>query len=234
MELDKRLNIICDFDGTLVDGESLNLYYDSVLGDDDPKKLKKIEEFEEITSSGMNHGKPFCESLRRRIELLIREKARSYHIEEVIRSLRKSISKSFLANRDFIRAHREQFYVISGGFREIILPLLEDFLIPREHVRGNTFVFDGEGYLTGFDENNVLAQNKGKVAAVSQLNLEPYYTYVIGDGYTDYEIKSHHKACKFFAYTENVFHPKAVEAADYVIKSFDEFLDILETHFYGR
>jgi len=47
---------------------------------------------------------------------------------------------------------------------------------------------------------------------------------VIGDGYTDYQIKAAGLANKFFAFTENIHRENVVQAADHITPSFDEFL----------
>nr|MCU0392876.1 phosphoglycerate dehydrogenase [Thermoflexibacter sp.] len=48
--------------------------------------------------------------------------------------------------------------------------------------------------------------------------------YVIGDGYTDYEIRQAGLANSFFAFTENVEREVVVEKADHIAPSLDEFL----------
>ena len=50
---------------------------------------------------------------------------------------------------------------------------------------------------------------------------------LIGDGFTDYEMKSVGSADKFFAFTENIKRKEVIENADYEIQNFDEFLQIL-------
>ncbi|HRI79618.1 MAG TPA: phosphoglycerate dehydrogenase, partial [Cyclobacteriaceae bacterium] len=48
--------------------------------------------------------------------------------------------------------------------------------------------------------------------------------YVIGDGYTDYEIKHSGLANKFYAFTENVERESVSSKADHIAPSLDEFL----------
>ena len=48
--------------------------------------------------------------------------------------------------------------------------------------------------------------------------------YVIGDGYTDYEIKHSGLANKFYAFTENVERETITSKADHITPSLDEFL----------
>jgi D-3-phosphoglycerate dehydrogenase len=47
---------------------------------------------------------------------------------------------------------------------------------------------------------------------------------VIGDGYTDYEIKASGLANKFYAFTENVSRPSVTAQADHIAPSLDEIL----------
>src|SRR5690606_35492293 len=48
--------------------------------------------------------------------------------------------------------------------------------------------------------------------------------YVIGDGYTDYELKESGLASRFYAFTENVKRDRVLAVADQVVDSLDEFL----------
>jgi D-3-phosphoglycerate dehydrogenase / 2-oxoglutarate reductase len=82
----------------------------------------------------------------------------------------------------------------------------------EENIYANTFVYDADGNITGYDETNLLSQDKGKVKLLQSLDFEGDI-YAIGDGYTDYELRESGLANKFFAFTENV-------------ASFDEFLYI--------
>ncbi|MGB5976757.1 MAG: phosphoglycerate dehydrogenase, partial [Cyclobacteriaceae bacterium] len=75
----------------------------------------------------------------------------------------------------------------------------------------------------GFDKDNLLSKNNGKVETLRRLDLDGD-VYVIGDGYTDYEIKASGLANRFYAFTENVERAKVTEKADHITPSLDEFL----------
>ena len=92
-----------------------------------------------------------------------------------------------------------------------------------ENILANEFVFDANGKVTSFDKENPLSANNGKVEQLKRLNL-PGDVYVIGDGYTDYEIKHAGLANKFYAFTENVERNRVLEKADHIAPSLDEFL----------
>jgi D-3-phosphoglycerate dehydrogenase / 2-oxoglutarate reductase len=84
-------------------------------------------------------------------------------------------------------------------------------------------VYDGHQRIIGCNQNNILSQDAGKVKLVKQLNFTQQVC-VIGDGFTDYQIKEAGLAEKFYLYTENVFRKSLVENATAVISNLDEIL----------
>ncbi|MEQ9165693.1 MAG: phosphoglycerate dehydrogenase, partial [Fulvivirga sp.] len=108
-------------------------------------------------------------------------------------------------------------------FKDFIVPIVGDYYIKPENVCANEFEFDTDGNIVGFDKENVLSSNNGKVEQLKSLELKGDI-YVIGDGYTDYEIKAAGLANKFYAFTENVERANVTENADHITPSFDEFL----------
>ncbi|HET7674450.1 MAG TPA: phosphoglycerate dehydrogenase, partial [Gammaproteobacteria bacterium] len=118
---------------------------------------------------------------------------------------------------------RERIYVLSSGFREVIDPVIAELGLSPERLRANTFTFDGDGNITGFDGTNVLANENGKELAVRELNLEGR-VIMIGDGWTDYRVCTAGLAERFYAFTETVSRTRVVEAADRVAPNLDEIL----------
>ncbi|MCS6833427.1 MAG: phosphoglycerate dehydrogenase, partial [Flammeovirgaceae bacterium] len=104
-------------------------------------------------------------------------------------------------------------------------PVVTEYGIKPENIYANTFVFDEAGNIIGYDHENPLAHPKGKVKLMKELNLKGE-VFVIGDGYTDYQIKEAGLATKFFAFTENITRTNVIEKADHVAPSFDEVLYI--------
>lgn len=102
---------------------------------------------------------------------------------------------------------------------------MQEYGIKPENVYANTFTFNEAGEITGFDMDNVLSTNKGKVEQLKSLNLKSDI-YVIGDGYTDYEIKLSGLANKFYAFTENIERDKVLVNAEHITPSLAEFLYI--------
>jgi D-3-phosphoglycerate dehydrogenase / 2-oxoglutarate reductase len=214
-----KRHFVIDFDSTFTKVEALDILGEISL-ENDIEKEKKLKQIEDLTDLGMKGEISFRESLERRLELL---EAREHHLEPLILRLRKKISKSFVRNREFFTEHSQSIYIVSNGFREFIVPIVEEYGVLEENVFANSFEFNEEGKITGFDATNVLSSNNGKVEKLKELNLQGD-VYVIGDGYTDYEIKASGLANKFYAFTENVEREKVLAKADHITPSLDEFL----------
>jgi D-3-phosphoglycerate dehydrogenase len=140
--------------------------------------------------------------------------------------LRRSLTPSVKRNRLFFKTDRNHIYVLSNGFREFILPVMESLGVDSHHVFANSLVFDDRGYVVGFDVRNPLAHQDGKARVLRSLQL-PGECLVIGDGYSDVQIKEAGLATRFYAFTENVRRESVVERADHVLPSLDELLYVL-------
>jgi len=217
--LSKNTYFIIDFDSTFVTVESLEELAKITLKDKSGKE-ETLKEVSRITNLGMEGKISFNESLRKRLLLFQTDKN---DIHKLIRLIKNHITKSVKNNRDFFKNYAEQIYVISGGFKEFITPVVKSYGITEKHVLANTFQFDNKGLVIGFDEKNPLSQDRGKIKAIEKLNLQGKI-YIIGDGFTDYQIKKNGSAEKFFAFTENIKRQVVMDKADYVTASFDEIL----------
>jgi len=212
-------NYIFDFDSTLTSVEALDVLAEISLANN-PKKDEIIKEIQEITNLGIDGEISFTESLERRIKLLHAHKS---NLEELIHRLRQQVSKSIENNKEFFENFSEDIYVVSCGFKEFIDAIVKEYNIPTSRVYANTFVYDADGYITGFDKENVLSQHNGKIECLREMKLEGEIQ-VIGDGYSDYVMREAGVADKFFAFTENISRDKAVNKADHVTPNLDEFL----------
>ncbi|MEM0931921.1 MAG: phosphoglycerate dehydrogenase [Bacteroidota bacterium] len=210
---------VFDFDSTLTRVEALDVLAEITLQGKSNKE-EIINEIQAITNLGIDGDISFTESLERRIQLLC---AHRDHLEGLVDELRQKISKSIASNKEFFEKYSQDIYVISCGFKEFIDPIVEEYNIPTERVFANTFRFNAEGEIIGFDETNVLASHNGKIECLKRLDLDGE-VQVIGDGYSDYVMREAGLAHKFFAYTENVHREKAADHADHIAPNLDEFL----------
>ncbi|WP_291780455.1 phosphoglycerate dehydrogenase, partial [Cecembia sp.] len=210
---------IIDFDSTFTQVEALDVLGEISLKED-PEKIEKLQAIKDITDMGMDGSLNFRESLERRLGIL---EATKPQISELVEALKPKVSKSFKRNKEFLEEHAENIIIISNGFRDFITPIVADYGIKAENVFANEFIYDEKGKITDFNRENVLSKNGGKSETIKNLNLEGDI-YVIGDGYTDYEIKAAGLANKFYAFTENVERAKVTSKADHIAPSLDEIL----------
>lgn len=217
MKLNKY--IVIDFDSTFTKVEAFDLLAEISLNGH-PEAEERKKKIRDITNLGMTGEISFRESLEQRVELLAPNKS---HLLQLAEKLKSQVSESFKRNRDFFKKYANNIYVISNGFHMFIDPVVTEFGIKPENILANRFHFDEQGKVIGFDKDNPLSANNGKVEQLKRLNL-PGDVYVIGDGYTDYEIKHAGLANKFFAFTENVGRENIMEKADHITPSLDEFL----------
>lgn len=210
---------VIDFDSTFTKVEGLDELAGVALGNS-PNRDQITQEISNITNQGMDGSISFSESLEKRISLL---KAHRSHIGQLIEKLKTKVSDSFRRNQVFFDEYAPQVLVVSSGFKEFITPIVADFGITANNVFANTFEYDQEGYIVGYDHNNVLSKDKGKVKQLKALNLQGD-VYVIGDGYTDYEIREAGLANKFYAFTENVNRDSVLDKADHIAPTLEEFL----------
>lgn len=212
--------LIIDFDSTLVKIETLDELAKMVLsgradGDEITTEIKKITEL------GMNGEISFPDSLQRRIALIQTTKD---FVLEMGNSVKSEISKSVLENLDFFRMNAGNIFIISGGFKDLIFPTSDFLGIARENVLANEFLFENE-ILVGVNNDNLMAQENGKVNQIKKLNLAGELI-MIGDGWTDYQPREFKIVDKFVAYTENISREKVIQVADLVVDDFNKIIEI--------
>ncbi len=210
---------VMDFDSTFTKVEALDILGEISLTNH-PEKEERLRKIKEVTDQGMDGSLSFKESLSERINLLNANKS---HLAPLVERLSELVSKSINRNKAFFQENAENTYIISNGFKEFITPIVTPYGVKPENVFANDMVFDESGNLIDFNHDNVLSANGGKVKQIEQLNLNGD-VHMIGDGYTDYEVKKAGIANKFYAYTENIERGSVKENADHVAPSFDEIL----------
>jgi D-3-phosphoglycerate dehydrogenase len=212
---------IIDFDSTFTQVEALDELARISLKDH-PDRESIYQQIEDLTNLAMEGKLSFADSLEGRIKLL---KANRGHLTQLVKILRKKVSPSFSRNSKFFKDHADEVLIVSGGFKGFITPVVTEYHIKKENIYANTFEFDVNDNIVGYDRSNPLSQEGGKVKLLKELNL-PGDIFGIGDGYSDFQLKESGMIKKFFAFTENIERKSVVEKADHVTPSFDEFLYI--------
>ncbi|WP_442881303.1 phosphoglycerate dehydrogenase [Brevundimonas sp.] len=210
---------VFDFDSTLVRIETLEALADIALaGAPDAGAIRA--EIVRLTDQAMTGDIPFGEALRRRLELLPLTRD---HIAELAARILDEGTPSVRRNLRFFHENADRIAILSGGFREIIAPLAAHLHIPPERVLCNDLTYDAAGRVTGVDQDNPLAHAGGKSIAVKAQNFA-HPVVMIGDGWTDAEVRLSGAADRFHAFTEIARRARVVAAADSVSPSMDEFL----------
>jgi D-3-phosphoglycerate dehydrogenase len=212
---------IIDFDSTFTQVEALDELARISLKDR-PDREEIYKKIDDLTNASMEGRLSFTQSLEARVKLL---NANRDHLKQLISHLKKKVSTSFSRNTIFFKNHQDEVLIVSGGFKEFITPVVTEYHIKKENIYANTFVFDDEGNIIGYDRENPLSQEGGKVKLLKELNLQGDI-YGIGDGYSDFQLKESGMIKKFFAFTENIERKSVAEKADHITPSFDEFLYI--------
>ena len=212
-------HFVIDFDSTFTKVEALDILGEISL-ENHPEKEARLQKIKDVTDLGMAGELSLRESLEARIEILDAKKG---HLDELVRRLSKLVSNSISRNKEFFEQNAGNTYIVSNGFKDFIVPVVIQMGVKPEHVFANDFVFDETGNIIDFNKENVLSSNGGKVKQIEQLGLEGEI-YMIGDGYTDYEVKKAGVANQFYAYTENIERDNVKANADHIAPSFDEIL----------
>ncbi len=212
--------VIIDFDSTVVQVEALDeLARIALQGKADRDSV--LAEIERLTREGMSGKIGFGEALSRRLALFAPSPKQ---IEKLIELLKKRVTPSFREHIDEIREMTSGVYIVSGGFREYIVPVVAEFGIDAEHVIANSFVTDAAGKIVGADTLNPLAGDNGKVKAVREMKLSGRII-IVGDGFSDLQVAQGGQAHEFVAMTENVSRPEVIREVEHVARDFGEVVD---------
>lgn len=114
--------------------------------------------------------------------------------------------------------------IVSGGFREAIVPCVATLGVPAEAVHAVSVYFTEAGEYAGFESSSPLATQGGKCTVVRCLEL-PRPILAVGDGSTDAAMRP--VVDSFAAYTGFVRRDIVVCAADRELHSFDELLEVV-------
>ena len=212
-------HFIIDYDSTFIKVESLDELSKISNGEDETINNK----ISEITNLGMEGKISFSDSLRKRIELI---ECNKEDIVKTVEILEKKVSDSFKNNISFLKNNAENILIVSSGFHELIEPIVIKYGIKKENIFANKFLYDNNKVI-GYDKKNPLSKSEGKVNILKELKLKGE-VHVIGDGYTDYEIKKEGLANYFYLFIENIKRESVVKSADYLLKSLDQFIKIIK------
>ena len=118
-----------------------------------------------------------------------------------------------------LRGAHVRTVIVSGGFRDALVPLAKSLGVEARDVHAVQLRFNDRGEYAGLDGDQPLAKSDGKARVVRRLSL-PAPVLAVGDGVTDAAMRP--EVAAFAAFTGFVSRAPVVQAADHVLTSFDE------------
>jgi phosphoserine phosphatase len=119
--------------------------------------------------------------------------------------------------------------LMSGGIRQAILPVARSLGFADSDLWAVAVTFDTRGHYSAYDaESPLTSTRRGKQEIVRRLLSSGELRHpllVVGDGATDAATRS--VADAFAAYTGFTRHEVAVRAADFIVASFEELLQLV-------
>ncbi len=208
---------IFDFDSTLVSIETLDFLI---------AKNQAADEIEKITQAAMNGKMTFADSLRTRFANINLTK---FEIEELKSEICNYLTEGFAEGFNQLRDEFD-FYIISGGFLEIIYPAADKLGIARENCFANNFTYDGDKII-GFEQKNILAQNGGKPKIVEQILAKKSYTkiFMVGDGYTDLEVAKANSKVTFCGFGAHAARESVIKESENFFYNVRDLISFLKT-----
>jgi len=222
----KNINLLIDFDSTIIKEESLDLL-STISLQKITNKNEIIKQITNITTNAMEGKINFSDALTHRIKLL---NAYKKHIEILIRKIQNNITSSFVDNKQFFQENYKNCYVVSGGFSEIIYPVVKPYKIQKNNIFANQFLFNNDDKIISIDKNNLLSQDLGKVKVAKNIKGN---NIIIGDGFTDYEVKKYNAAEKFIQFSGNINRKNLNPYADFIANDFNEIINFINNNYFN-
>ncbi|MBD3376934.1 phosphoglycerate dehydrogenase [candidate division KSB1 bacterium] len=224
-------NIIFDFGSTIIDNEGVDLIIDAALKRNmDPEHAQKMEKVHKIAAQVQNGEIPLGDFLRSSFQLT---NVTQDDIRTVTSLLANKISDQVLDTISGLQQRGKNIFVFSSNFEEVVRPVTTSLDIPSENVFANQLLYDNEGKVIGFNENNPLFLSVGKVFLAEQLRIEGVLderTAVVGNSHTDLAIRKSNNATMFVYYSTQNTMGDIKGQADFVVDRFDQLMPLFCTN----
>lgn len=187
--------VVFDFDSTLVPCESLELALASAPGVDADARRR----IEDITRRGMDGAISFRESLTQRLAIACPTQA---SLQDVGDRLAGDLTDGASDVVTWLHASGHHAWIVSGGFREVLLPPARALGIDAARTLGVSARWSDGGDLVGLVEDGF---ERSKVEGVRAAGLRWERPVVgVGDGATDLALREAGLVDAFVAYCEHV------------------------------
>lgn len=216
------MNFLFDFDSTLVKTESLNEVLNFALGND----TAKISQVDKITKMAMEGLITPQDSMCQRLKLATINKELVNKISE---KAKNEITDGMIDLIFKLKKYKNvNIFIISGGFKEMIIPTAKILGIPEENVYANEFVYDKNNIVEKAKENIIL-QEQGKVKIINKLKKDGILkgkNIMIGDGYTDLETLLYNAVDDYICFCGIIEREKVKNNSKNIAKNTDELRNI--------
>jgi HAD superfamily phosphoserine phosphatase-like hydrolase len=207
------MNIIFDFDSTIVKNETFNDVLKIALNDD----KNKIKQIDEVVNKAMNGFITPKESMEFRFKIATINK----------KIIQQAINETTITDKmpELIKELKEKGHnviIVSGGFTEMISPIANKIGIDK--IYANNFIYNGDNVIS--IDDGILLQEQGKVKMINSLNLQGK-KIMIGDGYTDLETWKYGAVDYFIAFFGVIKRDKVNNEANIKANNVDELRNII-------
>lgn len=195
---------VIDFDSTFVNGESLNLMIDTAL----KKYTRKKDAYNKLkilSDLCMKSEITFKDNFKMKIEI-IKQALKEEHLLEVAKILEDKVSLDIVKILNRAKELDHKVIVLSNSFKIFMKNIMEKYDI--EIYFANKHNTDKNGYITGFDESNPMANDNGKeniikfLKSVGIIQTEEKII-MIGDGMSDFFVYKNKVADYFLNFAIN-------------------------------
>jgi phosphoserine phosphatase len=219
----KRL-IAFDVDSTLLRVESLDSALEAVLaGQADAAAAR--DELSAITQAGMSGRMALRDSLEARLKLAQLDRD---GVSAIAESLRQRITPGMRPLLKRLREGGDDVHAISGGFADLLAPVLGDLGFTASQIHANRFVYEGES-VVGLDPDCPLSRNGGKAEILQVIGTHADMVIMIGDGMTDFEAFEAGASDRFIGFGAIAAREVVIAAAEWGGADYVRTVDALAT-----
>jgi phosphoserine phosphatase len=207
----RSADAVCfDVDSTVCTDEAI---------DELAKYCGKEKEVSQITKNAMAGKMDFRTALRTRLGII---KPSLQQLQSYMRAHPPKLTPGIKELVALLHQRDIHVYLISGGFRSIIVPVANELNIPAENVFANRLKFYYNGDYAGFDEDEPVSRAGGKGEVVKMLKERNEYSrlVMVGDGATD--LQTCPPADAFIGFGGNVVREEMKKSAKWYVMSFKE------------
>ena len=190
--------------------------------------LGKGEEVAEMTAAAMGGGVPFREALDARLRAM--QPTRS-SVDAFVAANPPKLSPGIADLFAALRAAGKEVYLVSGGFRAMIVPVAAALDVPPENIFANDILFKEDGTYDTFDPEAFTSAAGGKARAVKHIKAADGHATMgmVGDGATDLEARVPGGADVFVGYGGVQVREAVEKGADWFVTDFDAFIDVVKS-----